>query len=423
MRRHSLSLCSLCSPLLAPTASQILDLTTGTWLPDGTAPPIPSPRAGSGTAALAGGVLVVGGEGNGQAYATASHLTRSADGTWSWATLAPLLNARHGVGAVSCGGAVFVAGGTGKQGGGQPVFSVEALVLGGGELPICSLSAVTPGGSGGNGTGGGGTGGGGSSGGGTDEPACFPGDAVVDTPAGAARLADLRVGDTLRVVLRSGAVGWSPLMGWSHADPTAAGATYVRLTIGAGPPSSGAVASAGARLTLTPGHLLPVGTRRGLTPAASVRVGDTVYVVGPSWAGGSNQSAPASAPCGTSLGGGADGLVTASGDAVCAAAAEAPATVTAVSHTMAPTGLYAPHVATSGALLVVDGVAVADTTTAVHPAVAAVGLALWRAMWAVAGGGRRDVTGGVLAGAGGVGLGGAGVRRTVTWVLGGGGKV
>lgn len=407
---------SALAPFLAPTGPQILDLTNGTWLPDGIAPPIPTPRAGCGTASLASGVLIVGGEGDGQAYATASHLTRSAEGTWAWADLAPLANARHGIGAVSCGGAAFVAGGTGKQGGGLPVFSVEALVVDGGELPTCNLTAVTPGG---NGTGGGTGGVGGSSGEGAGDPACFPSDAVVDTPAGAARLADVRIGDPLRVVLPSGAIGWSPLMGWSHADPTASGAAYVRLTVGAGPSSSGGEALTGARLTLTPGHLLPVGERRTLTPAASVHVGDTVYVVGPSWAGGSNRSAAASAPCGASTGGSPDGLATTTADAVCAAAAATPATVTAVSHTTAPTGLYAPHVAATGALLVVDGVAVADTTTAVHPAVAAVGLALWRAAWAVAGGRRRDVTGGVLAGAGGIGLGGAGVRRAVTWVLGG----
>lgn len=115
-----------------------------------------------------------------------------------------------------------------------------------------------------------------------------------------------------------------------------------------------------------------------------------------------------------------DGLgVTATAATVCAAAMT-PSTVSAVTHTTTPTGLYSPHVATSGALLVVDGVAVADTTTALHPVVAAAGLALWRAVWTVAGGGRRDVTGGMLAGVGAEG--GARVRRAVTWALGGVGK-
>ena len=94
----------------------VYDFTTGTWstLPPGS--DLPTPRAGTASAAFEGKLLVIGGEGGGQAFDTVEALDPS---TGSWATLDSLNHARHGMQAIVSGPGVFVAGGSPSQGGGN----------------------------------------------------------------------------------------------------------------------------------------------------------------------------------------------------------------------------------------------------------------------------------------------------------------
>jgi len=407
-----------------------MDLTTFMWLPAGTASDMPRPRAGGGTTVLNSAVVVVGGEGHGQAWPTVTSLNVA---TGRWATLPPLAAGRHGVGAVACGGALYTAAGAGIQSCCDFRRSTEALFVpassgalprpcGGGDgppvAPAPTATAVAPPPAGGEtgpivtpappggvdvtptatatATAAPSTGVGATptpaaaspspspsaAANATDDAACFPADAAVAVPGGGSvRVANLRVGDAITVVsAATGRVRTSTVLLFSHAVGGAADdrKTYpfVELTVAGG---GGSAPSAPRRLRLSAGHLLPVGAAKRLTPARAVAVGDTVWVVATTTAAASNATACAAAP---------------------AAAAAVPATVTAVGQTAAR-GLYNPHPASADDRLLVDGVVVADTTDALPRTVAAAALAAARAVAAVAGG--VDVTGGGLAGEGGVG--------------------
>jgi len=101
----------------------------------------------------------------------------------------------------------------------------------------------------------------------------FPADATVTVFGhGVVRFADVRRGDVHAVVSAGGVASTSPLLRWSHADPIARGVVFVALT-----PTPGG--GGGARtLRLTPGPLVPVGTSAALVPAATMAIGDTLYV-------------------------------------------------------------------------------------------------------------------------------------------------
>lgn len=166
-----------------------------------------------------------------------------------------------------------------------------------------------------------------------DEGVCFPADATVQTADGRTlRMDAVAMGDTLRTSpTTTGRVYF-----WSHAD--AAGVhPFVTLTT-----------AAGAAITLSPGHYLPVvrrdaaGGSPALVAAASVAVGDALTL--------------------------ADGTR---------------AAVTATAR-VSRRGLYAPHL-TGAAGVVVDGVWASEMTTAVAPAVARPALSVVRAVAAVAG--------------------------------------
>ena len=95
----------------------VYDFTTGQWssLPSPIGD-LPTPRAGTGAALFGGEVLVIGGEGNGQAYDTVEALDPI---TGLWRALDPLNHARHGFQAIVSGGGVYVAAGSPNQGGGN----------------------------------------------------------------------------------------------------------------------------------------------------------------------------------------------------------------------------------------------------------------------------------------------------------------
>ena len=77
---------------------------------------LPTPRAGTSTVTYEGNVVVIGGEGNGQAYSTVESLDPN---TNLWTKIDSLNFARHGTQAVVSGDGIFTAGGSFKQGGGN----------------------------------------------------------------------------------------------------------------------------------------------------------------------------------------------------------------------------------------------------------------------------------------------------------------
>jgi len=178
-----------------------------------------------------------------------------------------------------------------------------------------------------------------------EEPDCFPAAATAELADGrVVAMADLAVGDKVRVAAGDGPAAFSAVFLFTHKLPTPP-RSYVRLTTSEG----------GAALTASAGHYVYAGGR--LVAAAAVAVGDTLQVVAP--------------------GGG-----------------WATATVTGVRRVDAA-GLYNPQ--TLHGDIVVDGVRASTFTTAVEPAVASALLAPLRAVYRSTG---RSV--GLLGGGGGV---------------------
>lgn len=88
---------------------------------------LPTARAGFATAVLGRRILVVGGEGGGNAYDTVEAYYTA---TNRWRTLEPMPTARHGIQAVVCDGGVYVAAGGTTQGGSNPTDAHEVFFLG-----------------------------------------------------------------------------------------------------------------------------------------------------------------------------------------------------------------------------------------------------------------------------------------------------
>lgn len=325
----------------------VLDLKNMTWLSaaEHMVPDLPTPRAASATAIVGTALVLAGGEGHGKAFATTDLLNVA---TGRWVKYPDLAEARHGVGAASCGGAVYVTAGSGKIGAGNARDSTEVLSLGpdvpggcaaakgpgGGSVvpgnstspavppspaasPVAATPAATP----------------------TvtvtpppavagpsaptpaaaspsetpatsDEPACFPASASVLTPGGVVSLATLSTGDAVTVVLPDGATAAATVTGWSH-----------RSAVGVHPFVGVYHSGAGSPLLLSAGHLVRVGATGRLVPARSLTAGDRLT--------------------GASAGSAATAV-----------------TVTRVTAGMPGVGLYHPHV--SAGELVVGGVAVTE---------------------------------------------------------------
>jgi hypothetical protein len=92
----------------------VYDFTSGSW--STLTNDLPTPRAASAVGVFGGKILVIGGEGNGQAYATTEALDPT---TGTWEALASLNHARHGTQAIVSGEGVYVAAGSPNQGGGN----------------------------------------------------------------------------------------------------------------------------------------------------------------------------------------------------------------------------------------------------------------------------------------------------------------
>lgn len=365
----------------------VLDLKNMTWLSaaEHMVPDLPTPRAASATAIVGTALVLAGGEGHGKAFATTDLLNVA---TGRWVKYPDLAEARHGVGAASCGGAVYVTAGSGKIGAGNARDSTEVLSLGpdvprgcaaakgpgGGSVvpgnstspavppspaasPVAATPAATP----------------------TvtvtpppavagpsaptpaaaspsetpatsDEPACFPASASVLTPGGVVSLATLSTGDAVTVVLPDGTTAAATVTGWSH-----------RSAVGVHPFVGVYHSGAGSPLLLSAGHLVRVGATGRLVPARSLTAGDRLT--------------------GASAGSAATAV-----------------TVTRVTAGMPGVGLYHPHV--SAGELVVGGVAVTEWTDALPLPLARAAVAAARA--AAAAGVRGDLLGGAAAVARGV---------------------
>lgn len=102
------------APLVAEV--DVYDFGTQTWSTLPAASDLPTPRAAAAVAVFDDQILVIGGEGNGQAYDTVEALDPL---TNTWQTLASLNHARHGTQAIVSGAGVYVAAGSPNQGGGS----------------------------------------------------------------------------------------------------------------------------------------------------------------------------------------------------------------------------------------------------------------------------------------------------------------
>jgi N-acetylneuraminic acid mutarotase len=94
----------------------VYDFGSQTWSTLAPASNLPTPRAAAAVAVFDGEILVIGGEGNGQAYATVEALDPSND---TWRNLDALNHVRHGTQAITSGDGVYIAGGSPVQGGGN----------------------------------------------------------------------------------------------------------------------------------------------------------------------------------------------------------------------------------------------------------------------------------------------------------------
>lgn len=104
--------------VFAPTlaAVDVYDFGLSSWstLPSGSN--LPTPRGGATTVNFKGEVVVIGGEGDGQAFATAEALNPS---TGQWRSLASMNNARHGTQAIVSGDGIHITAGSPSQGSGN----------------------------------------------------------------------------------------------------------------------------------------------------------------------------------------------------------------------------------------------------------------------------------------------------------------
>ncbi len=94
----------------------VYDFTNGSWstLPAGSN--LPNARAASSTVTFQGKVVVIGGEGNGQAYANTDALDVN---TGVWTAFSDINNARHGTQAIVSGDGIWITSGSPNQGGGS----------------------------------------------------------------------------------------------------------------------------------------------------------------------------------------------------------------------------------------------------------------------------------------------------------------
>ncbi len=121
----------------------VYDFATGSWSTLPPASDLPQPRAASAVALFGGQILVIGGEGDGQAYSRVDAFDPT---TGMWALLAPLNFARHGTQAIVSGSGVYVTAGSPFLGGGtQKNMEVYNADLPSGAPSVAGVLSVPPG--------------------------------------------------------------------------------------------------------------------------------------------------------------------------------------------------------------------------------------------------------------------------------------
>ena len=123
--------------VIAPV--DVYDFTSNTWATLPASSNIPTPRAGTGTAVLGTEIIVIGGEGNGNAYNKVEAFNTT---TGTWRTLAPMPTARHGIQAAVCNGGIYIADGGLSQGGDSVTNTHEVFFLG--SPTTCGSGPSTP---------------------------------------------------------------------------------------------------------------------------------------------------------------------------------------------------------------------------------------------------------------------------------------
>ena len=109
------------APLIATV--DVYDFANSSWSTLPASGNLPTPRAGTSTVTFEGNVIVIGGEGNGQAYDTVEQLNPL---TNLWTEIASMNHARHGSQAIVSGNGIFTAVGSPNQGGGRQL-NMEAF--------------------------------------------------------------------------------------------------------------------------------------------------------------------------------------------------------------------------------------------------------------------------------------------------------
>jgi hypothetical protein len=117
----------------------VFSFATNTWVTLPSTSNIPSQRAGTAVAVLNSEILVIGGEGFGNAYPTTEAFNPV---TGVWRTLASMNQQRHGTTAAVCNNVVYIAAGSPNQGGGvsntlERYFQQTAAA--------CPAETITPG--------------------------------------------------------------------------------------------------------------------------------------------------------------------------------------------------------------------------------------------------------------------------------------
>lgn len=102
------------APMLAEV--DVYDFGLGTWSTLVSGSNLPTPRGGTSTVTFQGEVVVIGGEGDGQAFSTVEALD---PGTGQWRALASMNNARHGTQAIVSGDGIHISSGSPSQGSGN----------------------------------------------------------------------------------------------------------------------------------------------------------------------------------------------------------------------------------------------------------------------------------------------------------------
>lgn len=102
----------------------VYDLKKDVWLPNGSVPNLPTPRAGN-MAANVKGHLVIGGGECGRQKQAHSEVEAFNPKTGRWTSWAPLQRGRHGSGFAVAGNRLYTASGSGNRGGGPELNSIE----------------------------------------------------------------------------------------------------------------------------------------------------------------------------------------------------------------------------------------------------------------------------------------------------------